>query len=935
MRRIVLFGFFIFCALLSYSQRDSLAIDNADSLNIRADDIEELIDQDSLINAMSELDDRPVNAPARFDTTRTRVRQAQEGDIETTINYKASDSIFFDLNNQNISMYGETHIDYGEISLDADRTDVNWYDQTISSAFSEDSTGRKVGKPIFSDGDEVYETENILYNFKNKRAVIKGVVTEQDGAFMHGEDVKKNEKDELFIRRARYTTCSLADPHFYIEADIIKVIPGKKILAGPSILKFRSTEEKSIVTPLALPFGMFPQPKSKVSGVIFPSYGEENRRGFFLRRGGYYWAISDYIDLRATADIYSKGGAGFELSSNYKKRYAYSGSFSYSFNRTITDDVEGGTISNDTWIRWSHRPETRGNSSFSASVSLGSSSYSENQNLVNQDFQRSINARFTSNLSYQTRFRWSTLSLSARQNQNISTGIMNVTLPELTFNVNRVNPFKKIVRNSKSPLSKLNFSHNFVARSEFTNAPPSTSSLNVVNGSTITDTLDFINDFEQVLAQGQYGGRHTIPVSTSFSFLKYFTVTPSFNYQELWYTQELDFSYDEELQGLRVDTLQRFSRAGSWRSSMSMNTILYGTYFVKGKRIEAIRHVITPSISLSYNPDFGDPSRGIFQDVQIDSLGRTRRLSKYEGFIYGSPPGGESQSLGFRLQNNLEMKVRNLKDTTGNEFKKIKIFDNLSMGTGYNFAADSFQLSNITFQARTSFFKRALSVNVSGTVDPYIYNLISESVSATGSRTVIQERINRLAIDNGQGLGQLTRLSTNLTLNLSPQTFKRGNSGRDDQQQQEEERNLNNTSFFDDPSLANDLATQDQLAPILNNPDQYVDFNLPWRLNANYSIARSKTGFQDSRITQTLSFGGSVALTPKTQVSLNSGYDLESKEFTTTRLNISRDLHCWDLSFQVVPFGRFQSFHLTIKPRASLLQELKLEKRKNFLDFFN
>ena len=939
MRRIVLIGFFIFSALISLAQQDSIRINNADSVNIRA---ETPSSQDSLVNALNDLNNIPENATAKVDTTRRKTRQAQEGDIETTINYKATDSIFFDLENQNISMYGDTHIDYGDISLDSDRTDVNWYDQTITSQYTVDSTGRKVGKPIFTDREEVYETENILYNFKNKRAVIRGVVTEQDGAFMHGEDVRKNESDELFIRRARYTTCNLADPHFFIEAAIIKVIPSKKILAGPSVLKFRSTEGKSIFTPLALPFAMFPQPKSKVSGVIFPSYGEENRRGFFLRNGGYYWAMSDYADLRITGDIYSKGGAGFEISSNYKKRYAFSGSFSYSFNRTITDDVEGGAISNDTWVRWSHRPETRGNSSFSASVSLGSSSYSQNQNLVNQDFQRSINARFTSNLSYQQRFRWSSLSINARQNQNISTGIMNVTAPEVTFNVNRVNPFKKIVRNSRSPLSKLNFSHNFVARSEFSNAPISSSGLNIVNTSTSNaDTLDFFNDLDRVFSRGRYGGRHTIPVSTSFSFLKYFTVTPSFNYQELWYTQELDWSYNDELQGLEVDTVRKFSRASSWRSSMSINTILYGTYFIKGKRIEAIRHVITPSISVSYNPDFGDPSRGIFQDVQIDETGRTRRLSKYEGFIYGSPPGGESQSLGFRLQNNLEMKVRNLKDTTGNEFKKIKIFDNLSFGTGYNFAADSFQLSNITFQARTSFLKRAIGVNFSGTIDPYIYNLISESTSASGNRTVVQERVNRFAWDNGEGIGQLSRFSTNVTLTLSPQTFKRGGNNtsgsgnRNQQDTQARGADLNNTSFFDDPSLADDIASPDQLQPILNNPDQYVDFNLPWRLNANYAISRTKTGFRDSQINQTLSFGGSVALTPKTQVSFNSGYDLQGKEFTTTRINVARDLHCWTLSFNVVPFGRFQSFNLTIQPRSSLLQELKIERRRNFLDFFN
>ncbi len=868
-------------------------------------------------------------------------KPAAQSEIETTINYNARDSIYFDVNNQVISLYGESHVDYGEISLDAERTTVNWQKQTIKSAYLKDSVGRKVGKPVFSDGKDVYETEDIVYNFKNKRAVIKGVVTEQDGAFMHGEDVKKNEKDELFIRHARYTTCNLADPHFYIESSKLKLIPGDKIISGPFVLKFRSAENKSLSTPLALPFGMFPQPKRKVSGVVFPSYGEERRRGFFLRNGGYYWAISDYADLRVTGDIYSRGGAAAEVTSRYKKRYAYSGSFSYTFNRTITDDVEGGSRSNDQWVRWSHSPQSRGRSSFSASVSAGTSTFNQNNNLVNQDFQRSINSQFTSNVSFQQRYRWSSLSLSARQNQNITTKISRVTLPEMTFNVNRINPFKKLVKNSKSPLYKLNVSHNFVASSQFSNAPISSSSfpgVTIVNrGEGAGDTLEFFNEFDRVLDRSSIGGRHTIPVSTSLSVLKHFTLSPTFNYEESWFPRELAFEYDEELNGVRVDTLNRFSRTGTWRTGASLNTVVYGTYFVRGKRIEAIRHVMTPSISFNYNPDFTDPSRGAFVEVQVDSLGNTQSLSKYQNFVNYRNPSRESQSIGLSLQNNLEMKVRNLKDSTGEEFRKIKIFDNLSASTGYNFAADSFQLSDISFRARTSFFKNAVSVNFSGSVDPYVYELLSETTSVSGVRRVTQRRVNRFAWDAGQGLGQVTRLGTNISLSLSPSTFQRKKLD----EEEEEDQNgggfgaTSGTSFFDDPSVADGLGSIDEIAEIQNNPDEYVDFNLPWRLSANYSITRNQRGFEDARIVQTLSFNGSLALTPKTQVSINSGYDLEAKEFTTTRVTINRDLHCWTLSFNVVPFGRFQSFNLTIQPRASLLQELKLEKRRNFLDSFN
>ncbi len=919
MRRLACLGFFIFLFYSSSAQSDSLSQESLDSLA-------QILPADSIADTSFQLDS------GRFGSRVQSGIQAADSDIETTINYNAKDSIYFDLKSQSIVMYGQTHVDYGEITLEAEKTDVNWQSQVIKSVYVSDSTGNKVGKPVFSDGSDIYETDNIVYNFKNKRASIQGVITEQDGAFMHGEQVKKNEKDELFITRARYTTCNLSDPHFYIESSKLKLIPGNKVVSGPFVLKFRSTEKKSIFTPLALPFGMFPQPKTKVSGVLFPTYGEERRRGFYLRNGGYYWAISDYIDLSATVDIYSRGGAGFNLSSRYKKRYSYSGSFSYSFNRTITDDVEGGTKVNDMWIRWSHTPETRGPSSFSAAVSAGTSTYNENNNLVNQDFERSINAQFTSNASYRTRFRWGSLNLGLRQNQNISTGIMNVTLPDMTLNVNRVNPFKKLTNDPNSVLAKLNLSHNFVARNELSNAPVSTPTW-VVNADPKADsTLEFFKEFDEVLGRSKIGGRHSIPISTSFTLMKHFTISPSFNYQELWYPKELKYEYDEELNGVRVDTVNTFSRAGSWRSGASMNTIVYGTYFIKGKKIEAIRHVITPSISFTYNPNFGEPGKGVYTDVQIDSLGNTRRLSKYEGFAFGSPPSGESRSVGFNLTNNLEMKVRDKEDST--QFKKIKIFDNLSMNTGYNFAADSFQLSNISWSARTSFFNRALSINLNGQIDPYIYELISESTSSTGTRTVQQRRVNSFAWDNGQGLGQLTNVGANMSLSLSPQTFKRKGGDEDEEEEETDFLDRSTTSIFDDPNMAPPFADPEEIEAIRNNPDEYIDFNLPWRLSANYSIRRTQRGFEDPRITQTLSFNGSLALTPKTQISFNSGYDIEQKEFTTTRISVSRDLHCWTLQFSVVPFGRYQSFNLSIRPRATLLQELKIERRRNFLDSF-
>lgn len=867
-------------------------------------------------------DSLAVNTNLQSDTAKVTARK---GDIETTINYDAQDSMYFDVLSKKLFMYGETHIDYGDIILEAERTSVDWQKRTIESDYTLDSLGKKVGRPIYSDGPDVYQTDDIIYNFDTKRALIKGVVTEQDGAFMHGDDVKKNEENEMFIRGARYTTCNLAHPHFFIESTKLKVIPNKKVVSGPFNLKFRD-----LPTPLFFPFGMFPQPKKKASGIIVPSYGEEQRRGFFLRDGGYYFAISDYVDLRLTGDIYSKGGNGLNATSNYFKKYSFRGTFNFSYNKSVSDDLENPLETKDYWIRWNHRPETRGNSSFSASVSAGTSTYSSNNNLVNQDFTRSISSQFTSNISYTKKFQGTPFNISTnlRHNQNIQTGIVNLTLPDFTLNTNRQYPLKKLIKSSKSPLAKLNFSHNFVAKNELTNRARTSLPFNVTNEDPNGDeVLPFNSDnLSQIFDRSQIGGKHTIPISTSISLLKFFTLSPSFNYQELWYTKELEYSYISAENAVQVDTVQGFSRAGSWSASTSLNTRIYGTrFFTKGK-IQAIRHVMTPSVSFSFRPDFTDPKYGVYSDIQTDSTGTTTTVSKYQGFAFGSPPGGESKTLGFSLSNNIEMKVASKKDTV-NGFKKIKIFDNIGLSSGYNLAADSFNLSNISLSARTSFLNNLISLNFTGTIDPYLRD---EETNA---------RINQFAWNSGKGIGQLTSMTTAIGLNLSPASLKgKGNNNRDNSQNSGLDTNNPLANPLGDPINPDEGLTyeeEQQLQQIRDNPDLYVDFNVPWSLRANYSINRTKRGFDEPNIRQSLNFSGTLGLTEKTQITFNSGYDFEQKDFTTTRMGLTRDLHCWAMSFNWVPFGNFQSYFVSIRVKSSILQDLKIEKRRSFLDLFN
>ncbi len=863
---------------------------------------------------------------------------ANRSDVETTINYDARDSMYFNVKSQELFLYGDTHIDYGEITLDAERTDVNWSRRTIHSKYETDTTGKEIGKPVYSDGQDIYATDDIIYNFNTKKALIKGVVTEQDGAFMHGEDVKKNSTDELFIRGAGYTTCNLAEPHFEIRSSKLKVIPGNKVVSGPFNMRFRD-----LPTPLFFPFGMFPQPKSKASGIIFPSYGEERRRGFFLRNAGYYFAINDYIDARITGDIYSKGGNSLNMTSNYFKRYSYRGSMNFSYTRTVTDELEGGLEQNDYRIRWNHSPQSKRNSSFSASVNAATQSFNQNNNLVVQDFSQAINSQLSSNISYRNSLQGTpfNMSINLRHNQNLRTEIVNLTLPDFTLNMNRIYPFKSVVKSSKSPLAKLNFSHNFVARNDVSNATINESAFRnftIANRNPLADSvLSFNQDnLDLILERSKIGGKHTIPLSTSMTVLKFLTLNPSFNYEEFWYTKELAYEYDSSLNAVRIDTVQGFSRAGSWSSGASLNTRLYGFVSFKKGKIQAIRHVMTPSVSFSYSPDFSDTRYGVYQEVQTDSIGTTQLLSRYEGFVYGSPAGGESKTISFSLSNNIEMKVLSKKDTvTGT--KKIKLFDNLGISSGYNLAADSFKLNNINFNARTSFFENKVSVNFTGTLDPYEYLLVSERFNADGSRTVVDRRLDRYTWNNGNGIGRLSNMNVSLGMNLSPKGTRNKNARG---------ANYTETDAFQqgtgieapDEQLDFEGYTeeeQEQLRRIQDNPEEYIDFDVPWSLRMQYSINRSQRGLQDANVRQSFQFSGSLGLTKNTQITFNSGYDFEAKDFTTTRIGVSRDLHCWTMNFDWVPFGRFQSYFFSIRVKHNLLQDLKFEKRRSFFDFFN
>ncbi len=623
--------------------------------------------------------------------------------------------------------------------------------------------------------------------------------------------------------------------------------------------------------------------------------------------------LNDYIDLQLMGELYSRGSWGLNVASSYNKRYAYNGRFNMRYNNQISEREGDSTIVKDFWINWSHSPQSTGSSRFSASVNFGTSSY--NQNNPTADLRNTLNQDFNSSVSYSQVFKGTPFNLSAssRLQQNVNTGIFNMQLPELALNMNRIYPFKFGRKSSNNPLQKVSFSWNMNATNRITNQLPREPSFDVANfDGTKQDTVGLFEDFSALLTRGQNGIRHRIPVSTSMNIFKYISLSPSFNYDELWYFKELSYQWDDAVNAVQVDTLTGFSRAYSYSGSLSLNTRMYGTkYFRKDAKIQAIRHVLIPTAGMSFSPDFADERYGYYQNVQIDSLGNTRRLSKYENFVYGTPSAGESASAFFSLSNNFEMKVKSKSDTT-DEARKVVILDNLSVSSSYNFLADSFQLADITFSARTRLFKNKLNVNFGATVDPYIYQLDSTYFRG-GDTRVAQRQRSIYAWNAGQGLGQLTRANLALSMSLNPKVREKEIEEREQTQNLTPEEEL-------------------QLEFIRNNPELYVDFDIPWDLRINYNINYNKRGYDEATITQAVQFSGSVTFTEKWNMSFSSGFDLQNQEFTQTNFNITRDLHCWQMNFSWTPFGRYESYFLTINAKSALLQDLKVNKQRSWWD---
>ena len=828
------------------------------------------------------------------DTTR-KPRKAT-GFLDGAIEGKSTDSLVYDVRNKLVYVYNEGDVTYQNSNLKADFMRIDMTDKTVFAYGKPDSLDGKaiVTKPEFSDGSASYQMDTITYNFATEKAKIKGVATQQGDGWLVGGSVKKMPDNTINIQDGMYTTCDETDhPHFYLAMTKAKVQPGKKVITGPAYLVMEDVP----IYFLGIPYGFFPINMGPKSGLLMPSYGEDGTRGFFLRDLGYYITLGDYADLAVRGGFYTLGSWEASAASRYIKRYKYSGSFNIQYSNIKTGEKgEPDYLKQSNFrVQWTHSQDAKANpgSTFSASVNFATSGYNRySANTLNDILSTQTN----SSISYSKSWTGTPFSLSANMaiSQNSSNQSISLTLPTVVFNVSRIYPFKRKEKTGKDRWYE-KISMQYTGK--------------MTNSVTTTESEIFT---KKTLENMKNGIEHSIPVSASFNVFNYINLSPSFNYNEKWFFKKVEYEWNPMTN--KVDTMANeygFYRLYNYSMSVSASTTVYGMYdFTKKKRdrkIQAIRHVLTPSIGFSYTPDFGDFKYGYYKSLQRDSLGTTQTYSPYAQNAYSVPSSGRAMSMNFSLSQNLEMKVLSKRDTSG--VKKIKLIDELRISGSYNFLADSMRLSTIPISFRTTLFGN-FGINLSATLDPY-------------RLTPDGKRINKLFFP-----GRI--VSTGWSFGY---TFK----SRDDRSQTA----INDITSIPPEYMNPFYDPYGTMDPVLRRQymaQTYYDFSLPWNFGFNYTVNYSITtgnyppkGYKKN-VTQTVGFNGSLNLAPKMGITFQGGYDIKANRLTTSSVSITRDLHCWQMSFSWIPFGTYRSWSFNIGVKAASLSDLKYDKSQSMYE---
>jgi len=874
---------------------------------------------DSLQKAIY-MHNKQVDDSIRLDS----INRKKSSGLDAPVDFSSSDSLVYDAINRQARLYGDAKVKYQNMDLASDRVRMALDSNVVHATGTADTTGKVSGKPVFTMGQDKYESDTMSYNFKTKKGLISNVNTEQEEGFLTSERSKRDSSGVIYLQHGRYTTCDQEHPDFYLALSRAKVRPGKDVVFGPAYLVVAD-----VPLPLAIPYGFFPFTKSYSSGFIMPTYGDESSRGFYLRDGGYYFAINDKWDLKLLGEIYTKGSWGISAASNYKKRYRYSGSFYFSYQNTKNGDkgMPDYTEQTSFKLQWSHRQDAKANpfSSLSASVNFATSSYEKN-NLTSmynpQSYTQTIR---TSSVNWSTTFSSIGMTLSGTTNlsQNMSDSTISMTLPDLNISISRFYPFKrKNAAGKERWYEKISMSYT----GQLSNSISTKENL-LLKSSLIKDWRN--------------GMQHSIPISGNFTLFKYININPSFNFTDRTYSNKIMRSWDEASQTEVADTINGFYNVYNWSLSLSATTKLYGFYVpwrkLFGDKIVAIRHVMTPQVSYSYAPDFSSSRYGYYKTYQkTDADGNVSLVeySPYSSNLYGVPGKGKTGSISMSLDNNIEMKVRSDKDSTG--FKKISIIDNLGLRMSYNMAAKEKPWSDLTMNIRLKWWK-SYTFNLNAVFATYAYELDENGNPYVGNHT-----------EWGKGrFGRFQGMSQNFSFTLNPEKIKKWfGGGDDDEEKEKKDRDEEDDDIDVDTNVDDDLvkgqhgAKKKDTGKAETDEDGYMRFSMPWSLTVGYGITMrentDKTKFNTKtmrypyKFTQNLNFSGNVRISDGWNISFSSGYDFEDHKISMTTASLQRDLHCFNMSCSVV-IAPYTSYNFSFRCNAATLTDaLKYDKRSGY-----
>ena len=891
-----------------------------DSLSVPADSVRRPVQPDTTMMDSLQKAIYKYNKQVDDSIHADSINRQKSNGLNAPVEFASDDSLVYIAPTKQVRLYGNAKVKYENMNLESDKVRMALDSSLVHATGSADTTGKLTGSPVFTMGSDKYESDTMSFNFKTKRGFINNVYTEQEDGFLSSQHSKRDSSGVLYLEHGRYTTCDAPHPDFYIALSRAKVRPGKDVVFGPAYLVVAD-----VPLPLAIPYGFFPFTKSYSSGFIMPSYGDESARGFYLRDGGYYFAINDKWDLKLLGEIYTKGSWGLSAASNYRKRYRYNGSFFFSYQNTKNGDKGMPDYSEQTSfkIQWSHRQDSKANpfSSLSASVNFATTSY-ERDNLNSmynpQSYTQSLR---TSSVSWTTNFSSLGMTLSGTTNlsQNMRDSTISLQLPDLNVSVSRFYPFKR---------KKMAGKERWYEKISMSYTGHLSNSINTKEDLLFKSNL--IKDWSN-------GMQHNIPINANFTVLKYINVNPSFNFTDRMYTNKVMKSWDEATQTEVADTTYGFYNVYNWSMSLSASTKVYGFWLpsrkIFGDKIQAIRHVLTPQVSFSYAPDFGASRYGYYatyQKTDADGNVTLQEYSPYTGSLFGVPGKGKTGNISFDLSNNIEMKVKSDKDSTG--FRKISIIDELGLSMGYNMAAKERPWSDLSMRIRLKWWKN-YTFNMTAVFATYAYELSENGTPYVGTHT---------EYSRGR-FGRFQGMSQNFSFTLTPEKLKKLFSGGDKDDDDDDYRDNDDTgvetNIDDDMINAQRGARKQSAGKAETDEDGYMKFSMPWSLTVGYGVTmRENTAGKFNtesmrypyKFTQTLNFSGNVRLSDGWNISFSSGYDFEEHDISMTTASLQRDLHCFNMSCSVV-LAPYTSYNFSFRCNAATLTDaLKYDKRSGY-----